>query len=282
MKNILKRFFQNPKPEGQASKLCEQAYFAALPCVECDSSLLGSFCNSEINQIINNKQINIDWREDEKRLNALAIPEMTGGVNPGDQRVLYHLVRHFKPASILEIGTHIGSSTVALALAAKRNHADGVQTQIHTVDIKDVNDATTRPWAVHNSPKSPRDLLCEIGCSDLVRFETDKSLNRLARIDKQFGLIFLDGDHSAEAVYQEVPLALQRLVSPGLVVLHDYFPELKPLWTDHPPLAGPFCAIDRFLSEGASLNILPMGKLPWATKLGTNVSSLAVLSRKVD
>lgn len=65
-------------------------------------------------------------------------------------------------------------------------------------------------------------------------------------------------------------------------MLHDYFPKMKPLWADQPPLAGPFCAIDRFLTEGVSLDILPMGELPWATKLGTNVSSLAVLSRKVD
>lgn len=206
MINILKRLFYGPFFRNtQPAALSGQDRLATLTSVECDSSLLGAFSDSEINQIFKNEQINIDWHEDVMHLNALAIPEMIGGVNPEDQRALYHLARYFRPTSILEIGTHIGSSTVALALAAKRNHADGIQTHILTVDIKDVNDSTTRPWMVHNSPKSPRDLICEIGCSDLVIFESDKSLNRLGNADEQFGLVFLDGDHSAMAVYQEVP-----------------------------------------------------------------------------
>ena len=108
MKNFLKRVFPNLMPQNQTAKLSDYDNISALPRIECDPSALGLFSHSEINQIFNNGQINIDWHDDEMRLNALAIPEMSGGVNPGDQRALYHLVRHFRPTSILEIGTHIG------------------------------------------------------------------------------------------------------------------------------------------------------------------------------
>ena len=35
-----------------------------------------------------------------------------GGVNPGDRRAIYSLIHYLKPISVLEIGTHIGASTV--------------------------------------------------------------------------------------------------------------------------------------------------------------------------
>jgi hypothetical protein len=93
-------------------------------------------------------------------------------------------------------------------------------------------------------------------------------------------LIFLDGDHSAATVYQEVPFALKRLRKNGIVLLHDYFPYLKALWSDGSVIPGPHIAIERLCSEGANLEVLPLGRLPWPTKLSSNITSLAVLTRR--
>jgi hypothetical protein len=79
-------------------------------------------------------------------------------------------------------------------------------------------------------------------------------------------------------VYREIPIALRRLEPPGLIVLHAREVVVQPLWADHPPLPGPALAAARFAAEGAGFVVLPLGELPWPTKLGTRRTSLAVLS----
>lgn len=246
----------------------------------CETSRLGTFNRRSLDEFFNCPQVANDWAADRRRIDLLNLPEMTGGVNPGDCQALYYLVRKLKPVRILEIGTHIGSSTIALALAAGRNTAEGVATQIVTVDIRDVNDPGTRPWIDAGSPASPRALLTTLELIDLVEFNVGTAVETLAEPAEGFCMIFLDGDHSAEAVYGEIPLALQRLspTGPGVILLHDFFPGMRPLWTGQDPLPGPFQAIERFRSESANFDVLPLGELPWPTKLGSNLTSLAILT----
>ena len=263
----------------QTNEPTEQERLAALPKAECDTSALWVCTESWLAECFRDERIAADWAEDSRRLAALGIPEMTGGVNPGDRRALYYLVRRTKPRSILEIGTHIGSSTAALAVAAARNRAGGVATYIITADIRDVNDPERRPWVKRRSPASPRSLVEAIGCGEFVRFEVNPSIDALMRPDRSFGLIFLDGDHDADTVYKEIPRALRRLEPPGVVVLHDYHPGERSLWPGQEPIVGPSLAIGRLTAEGAALCASPLGDLPWPTKLGTRTTSLAVLSR---
>jgi len=51
------------------------------------------------------------------------------------------------------------------------------------------------------------------------------------------------------------------------------------LWKNQMPIAGPFLAIQRFIDEGIGFNILPFGELPWSTKFGSNLTSLAILAK---
>jgi hypothetical protein len=120
----------------------------------------------------------------------------------------------------------------------------------------------------------------EMGYAKSVEFITTDSLSYFAGCEQRFDLIFLDGDHAAATLYQEIPAALRVLNPNGVILLHDYFPQLKRLWSDVPMIPGPFLATERLEREGAKLVVLPLGSLPWRTKVQSNATSLALLLRK--
>ena len=113
-----------------------------------------------------------------------------------------------------------------------------------------------------------------------MEFITSTSLSYFTRCELRFDFIFLDGDHTAKTVYQEIPAALRLLNQNGVILLHDYFPNLKALWPNGSVIPGPFLATERLVKEGANLVVLPLGELPWPTKLQSNVTTLALLLRK--
>ena len=250
----------------------------SLSTTKCNTDTLSNISGEKISKIFLNEKINIEWKNEVSKISSLRIPDMAGGVNSGDRRALYYLVRMLKPASILEIGTHIGSSTIAMALSALKNRREGLKTKIISTDIVDVNNKDNKPWEVFGAPASPADLLVQIGCEGIVSFEIGHSIDKMS-LPRKFDIIFLDGNHRASTVYKEIPIALNCLNDDGVIILHDYFPNLEPLWKNELPIAGPFLAIQRFIDEGIGLNIIPFGELPWSTKFGSNLTSLAILAR---
>ncbi|MBI3796763.1 MAG: class I SAM-dependent methyltransferase [Deltaproteobacteria bacterium] len=147
------------------------------------------------------------------------------------------------------------------------------------MDIGDVNDPIAKPWLKYDSKYSPLDMMKEMGFAAAVKFVTATSLDYFASCKQTYDIIFLDGSHAATAVYQEIPVALQLLNQDGLILLHDYFPNLKPLWSNGSLVPGPFLATERLKNEGSNLVVLPLGKLPWPTKMHSNITSLALLLR---
>lgn len=245
-----------------------------LPRTACDVAALGRFDRAWLAEAWKAT----GWSTDGTIRDGVGFPEMTGGVNLGDQRALYQIVRALRPRRILEIGTHIGCSTACIALAARRNGEDGSQCSLDTVDVRDVNDEAVRPWVEYQSPASPREILKSIGLERMVTFHVHDSREWMRRTSNRYDLVFLDGNHAAPFVYEEIPLALSILAPGGMVVLHDYFPDGKPLWAGNAPIVGPWQAVDRFRREGCGFSVLPLGQLPWPTKLGSSTTSLAVLS----
>lgn len=220
-----------------------------------------------------------DWARVEAEMAALGITASAHGVNPGDRRALYQLVRGLKPVRLLEVGTHIGASTAHLAAALRDNAAAGAPAAtLTTVDIVDVNDPVQRPWVGYGAAHSPAELMRRLGMAERVRFVAQPSLAFLQQDQASYDFIFLDGDHSAATVYRELPAALARLAPGGFLLLHDYFPEARPLWPGDPVIAGVWLAAERLRAEGARFTVLPLGDLPWPTKLGRNVTSLAAVA----
>ena len=207
-----------------------------------------------------------------------------GAVNPGDQRALYFMARALRPRSVLEVGTHVGASTGMLALALRQNgvEAPGPAARITTVDILDVNDPVRGAWREVGASQPPRDYMSTLGCSDLVTFVAQRSVDFLKSCREKFDLIFLDGNHLATTVYEEVPAALSLLNPGGVILLHDYFPDARPLWNDGEVIPGPELAVLRLREENVPVMVKPLSALPWPTKNDSNVSSLAVLCRSVS
>jgi predicted O-methyltransferase YrrM len=245
--------------------------------LECDVENLRPRSTIDLGGLFDSHEIEMRWAQSSKRLDAFAIPERRGGLNLSDRKAIYYLVSKLNPSSVLEIGTHIGASTLHIASALSANQAkDGREAKLVSVDIRDVNSLATKPWLTHGARQSPSEMIREIGYEPFVDFVTDSSLSYFAKCKRRFDLIFLDGDHSAATVYQEIPAALSRLNQNGVIVLHDYLPELKPLWSDVPVIPGPFLATERLVKEGANLVLLPI-RLPWPSTMQAYATSLSFL-----
>src|SRR5689334_6139649 len=84
-----------------------------------DTGKLASLESAQIAAIFRSRQIEQQWNAWTVRLADLCRIEdlKTGGVNPGDRRALFYVVKALRPASILEIGSHVGASTVYVGAA---------------------------------------------------------------------------------------------------------------------------------------------------------------------
>jgi predicted O-methyltransferase YrrM len=234
-----------------------------------------SLDSSEIAGFLRSSEIDRQWNAVAPRLADLCQIEdgQTGAVNPGDRRALFYLVKALEPANILEIGSHVGGSTVHIGAAMSPGSS------LITVDIHDVNDAPAAAWRAACLPRSPRQMLSELNESLDVRFVKSDSVAFLDRTDQRFDLIFLDGDHSTEVVLEELPRSLRILKTNGVILLHDYFPHGQPLWSNGNVVPGPFEATEKLRKQGTKLKVIPFGTLPWTTKLGSHVTSLAIVVR---
>ena len=181
-------------------------------------------------------------------------------------------MRQLQPKAVLEIGTHVGASTIHIAAALNRASPPG---RLTTVDRCRVNDPVEGAWAKFGCVSSPAGMLERLGCRELVRFVASDSLDYLTRCAGRYDLIFLDGSHAATTVYQEIPAALACLNPGGRILLHDYYPDLTPLWSDGALVPGPWLAVARLRSEGARIETHPLGELPWPTKRRSHRTSLA-------
>ncbi len=236
----------------------------------------GSIGTFDLHRLFSAPDLERDWRVAAARIETLGLtPE--AGMNPGDRRALYYLVRHLRPARVLEIGTQAGASTVHLAAGLADAHVGPAERRLLTVDIKDVNHPEAAAWRTFRLSQSPGDAMRRLGYDGLVEFSVGRSLEVLVESGERYDLIFLDGDHRLKTVAAEIPLALARLCRGGHLLLHDFFPGLRPLWPDGKVIDGPQRAVLGLQRAGWPIEVLPLGELPWPTKLGTSRTSLALL-----
>lgn len=283
LENLANRIIPRLLPKSAAVALQirrERKNLAATPPQKADTGVLLSERDAQIQSWLHSP-LEGDWFAIQKQLDPIRFGTRSGAVNPGDQRALYYIARALRPNSMLEIGTHVGASTGLLALALRHNNANvpGIAPKLTTVDLLDVNDSRHGAWKRIGCDQSPAEFMRKIQCEQIVTFVTRPATDYLRHSTDKFDLIFLDGDHSASGVYQEIPAAIGLLNPGGVILLHDFFPNLAPLWADGSVVPGPQLAVDRLRREMLPVTVKPLGALPWPTKQGSSVSSLAVLCR---
>jgi predicted O-methyltransferase YrrM len=250
--------------------------FRRQPNLRFDGTNLRPGSRIDLAAIMNDATVGAAFAEDNARIaSAYETGEIFGGVNPGDRRALYHLIAHFQPKRVLEIGTHVAASTVYIASALRR-FVDGGQ--LATADIADVN-GPNAAWKSLGMPAAPARYISDLGLEGITTFVTKPAAEMLQTPDR-YDLIFLDGDHSPLAVYREISAALGILSPPGVIVLHDFYPGSKPLTPDGGAISGPSTAADRIKSETSDIAFIPLGNLPWKTKGGGNATSLALVAKR--
>lgn len=164
---------------------------------------------------------------DIKNINmALAFNKIPGWLTAGEGYSLFFLVANFLPeGEIVEIGSFMGRSTCWLAAGCRRKgqgkvtaidhfHGSPEHRQGGSAEILEiVSGIGTRP-AFEN-------VITSFQLNDYVTIREKDS----ADIDdwtEKVGLLFIDGDHSYEAVKKDFMSWLPFLVTDGIVCFHDY------------------------------------------------------------
>lgn len=256
----------------------EQRRLDAAAPAQASTGSLRRLAAAELAGVFRHAAATADWDRVSAEVAALGITARAGGVNPGDRRALYYLVRALAPRTVLEVGTHVGASTVHITAALRDNaRAGGGAGSLTTVDISDVNDPATQPWLRYGSTLAPRAMVERLG-GVAVTFRVEPALAHLAAPGPAYDLIFLDGDHNAVPVYHELAAALRRLAPGGVILLHDFFPGARPIWAGAKVIPGPWLAAERLRRELGGFAVLPLGELPWPTRDGTCITNLALVA----
>ena len=102
-------------------------------------------------------------------------------------------------------------------------------------------------------------MIDELNGAIEVTFVMDNSRHFFAENKETFDFIFIDGDHTAKTVYEDIVSSLDVINEHGLIVLHDYFPDGRPLWSDGSVISGPFTAIEELRATGVAFEVIPLG-----------------------
>jgi SAM-dependent methyltransferase len=155
--------------------------------------------------------------------------EVGGWLTEAEGRTLAELAEGRR---VLEVGSYLGRSTICLARKAK------------SVDCVDPFDGRATPELRHCRDEFADNLSRHgVGGKVLAHVGTFADVApHLGPAD--FDLIFIDADHSYEAVSRDIALALPLLRPGGLIAFHDY---------GNPADPGVAWAVDEFLAGGARL-----------------------------
>jgi Methyltransferase domain len=123
--------------------------------------------------------------------------------------------------TVLEIGSYLGFSTIAMAKVAKRVWA----VDWHRGDLlAGLGDTLPSYWA----------NLARAGVRSNVVTLVGDVAEILPRLQGSFEFIFIDGDHRYEAVRRDIQLCLGFRPDGGPLALHDYGREEQPGSTNRP------------------------------------------------
>jgi glycosyltransferase involved in cell wall biosynthesis/predicted O-methyltransferase YrrM len=132
------------------------------------------------------------------------------------QNTLYRLVQHARPRAILEIGTQLGASAVACALAMRDS---GIPADVVCVD----------PFLASGDNDGPETLArwyAYVAAAGLlgrgVRLILATAREALPLLGRRFDLILVDGSHAYEDARHDIEASLALASPGGWLWIHDY------------------------------------------------------------
>ncbi|MDX2259842.1 MAG: class I SAM-dependent methyltransferase [Hyphomicrobiaceae bacterium] len=235
---------------------------------------------AEIDRWLADPGIAADYSALHDRAEAVARGERPKSARQVDCFVLYAIARGLEARRALEIGTHLGHSTLYLAAGLGGADAEGEGSgHLDTVDIVDVNDEGARHYARFGAAMSARTRLDRLGLAQRVHFHVGQSDRHLAAGSSRYDLIFIDGDHSETGAYFDMVGALARLADGGLIILHDYDNPDRPTPGIDAGQYGVHWAVTRLAAYCPGIGVLVLGSVTPPGAASPEPTSLAILTR---
>jgi predicted O-methyltransferase YrrM len=143
-------------------------------------------------------------------------------VSPRKGQFLYRLVSHFKPRTVVELGTSFGISTMYMAMGYRNSHIITMEGCPDTVSI-----------AGHNFNRLGLGNIEEV-CGNFDQKLPD-ILNRVGTAD----MIFFDGNHKKEATLRYFDMCLSHIHNNSILLFDDihWSKGMKEAWEnirEHP------------------------------------------------
>jgi predicted O-methyltransferase YrrM len=126
------------------------------------------------------------------------------------------VVRSAAPSVLLEFGTFDGRSTLHLALNSPEHSI------VYTVDIQAGEFDFNGDQAVGRKVKIGESFSGDAIERKIVSLTGDTATVDFSAIEGKVDLVFIDADHSYEAVSRDSRLALRLLSKTGSIIWHDY------------------------------------------------------------
>lgn len=165
------------------------------------------------------------------RFESVSAIARKSGISEKYGRVLYHLVDHFKPATIIELGTSLGLSTLYMAMAKS-------DTRVFTIE-----GCTTRSeQAISNfNFLKVSNIIQNIGRFDLVLPDVMKQAEKL-------DFAFIDGNHTYKATVGYFESLLKISHNDTILVFDDihWSPGMEQAWDKITAHAQVTVSIDLF------------------------------------
>jgi predicted O-methyltransferase YrrM len=151
--------------------------------------------------------------EDEAERTRQRATLVDGWLSDAQGRALFHAAAKTEGrGAIVEIGSWKGRSTTWLASGARL-----AGRRIHAIDPH----RHSREYPEADTLDEFRNNLARNGLTDVVEPLVMTSEEAAARIAGPVELLFIDGDHSYDAVRRDAELWLPRLIEGGTVMFHD-------------------------------------------------------------
>lgn len=167
----------------------------------------------------------------EKKKYALACCLQVDGWLSLDEAGALFDAAYFSPGPIVEIGSWQGRSTIPLAMGSQFGSGQPVICIDSFVGVPPLNRKTAHgrnPGWQSSSPEALRANLDKFGCGDNVTIVPLSSLEAVPEVFNGtspavsgIGVLFIDGDHAYEAVYQDMRAYMPKVILGGTLLMHD-------------------------------------------------------------